>query len=102
VEVVVTHRAFQTIVPRLVALVLPSSFALGCAGYATVDGYDGAYVDPPPPAVVVSPSYRFHHGYIYEGNGHYYHQHEGRWVAFRRLPPEAVRVRVAGHAEVRR
>ena len=36
---------------RIAALVLPACFALGCAGYATVDGYAAEYVDPPPPAV---------------------------------------------------
>jgi hypothetical protein len=92
----VTHRALKTIVPRLAALVLPASLSLGCAGYATVDGYDAAYVDPPPPSVVVSPSYRFRDGYIYEADGRYYHQHGGRWVRYRTLPHEAVRVRAEG------
>ncbi|HTB75898.1 MAG TPA: hypothetical protein VK762_21765 [Polyangiaceae bacterium] len=83
---------------RIAALVLPASFALGCAGYATVDGYDAEYVDPPPPAVVETPSYRVSDGYIYEANGHYYHQHAGRWVTYRRLPHEAVRVNVRARA----
>ena len=51
--------------PRIAALVLPACFALGCAGYATVDGYDAEYVDPPPPAVVEAPAYRVNDGYIY-------------------------------------
>jgi hypothetical protein len=94
----VTYRAFKAIVPRFAAFVLPGWLCLGCAGYATVDGYDAAYVDPPPPAVVMSPSYQFRDGYIYEANGRYYHQHAGRWVAYRSLPREAVRVRPEGRA----
>lgn len=96
-----TYRAFQTIVPRLVALVLPACFGLGCAGYATVDGYDAAYVEAPPPAVVAYPTYRVRDGYVYESGGRYYHQHQGRWVTYRRLPHEAVRVRGDVHAEGR-
>jgi hypothetical protein len=98
VEVTVTYRAFQTLVPRLAVLVLPACLGLGCAGYATVDGYDAAYVDPPPPAIYAGTTYRFRDGYIYEANGHYYHQHGGRWVTYRTLPHEAVRVRVEGRA----
>jgi hypothetical protein len=66
--------------------------ATACAGYATVDGYDASYVDPPPPAVVAYPSYRVHDGYVYEARGRYYHMHGGRWVTYRTLPREAVRV----------
>ncbi|HEX3770464.1 MAG TPA: hypothetical protein VHV30_06355 [Polyangiaceae bacterium] len=66
--------------------------AAACAGYATVDGYDATYVDPPPPAVVAAPSYRVHDGYIYEARGRYYHMHSGRWVTYRTLPRDAVRV----------
>ena len=96
-----TYRSFRRMVPRLVAQVLPACLGLGCAGYATVDGYDAAYVEPPPPAVVVEPTYRFRDGYLYEANGRYYHQHYGRWVTYRHLPHEAVRVRVDGHPEGR-
>ena len=86
------------IAARIAALVLPACFAAGCAGYATVDGYDAQYVDPPPPAVVEAPAYRVNDGYIYESNGRYYHQHAGRWVTYRRLPREAVRVNVRARA----
>jgi hypothetical protein len=77
------------------ALALPALFGISasaCAGYATVDGYDATYVDPPPPAVVAAPSYRMRDGYIYEAQGRYYHRHGGRWVTYRTLPREAVRV----------
>lgn len=84
--------AASRLAPVACALALPAFFALGCAGYATVDGYDATYVDPPPPAVVVAPSYRVRDGYVYEAQGRYYHMHSGRWVTYRRLPHEAVRV----------
>ena len=60
---------------------VPASFALlsGCAGYMTVDGYDGTYVDAPA-NIETYPQYRFADGYAYEGNGTYYHQHGGQWV----------------------
>lgn len=86
----------------LFLVALPSLLAAGCAGYATVDGYDATYVEPPPPEVVVYPTYRVADGYVYEGRGHYYHMHGGRWVTYRRLPREAVRVRVEGRAKVER
>jgi hypothetical protein len=79
--------------PALAAL-----WAVGCAGYATVDGYDARYVDAPPPAVVAEPTYRVNDGYVYESNGAYYHQHGGRWVTYRTLPREAVRVNVRARA----
>jgi hypothetical protein len=91
------HRLIACL-PRVAAFVLPACFALGCAGYATVDGYDAQYVDPPPPAVVEAPAYRVNDGYIYVSNGRYYHQHAGRWVTYRRLPHEAVRVNVRARA----
>jgi hypothetical protein len=89
----VTHRAIAFLL-RALALVIPAWLAAGCAGYATVDGYDATYVDAPPPEVVAAPTYRVDDGYIYVANGRYYHQHAGRWVAYRRLPPAAVRVNV--------
>lgn len=91
----------QTIVPRFAALLLPACMGLGCAGYATVDGYDAAYVEAPPPAVVAYPTYQVPDGYVYESNGRYYHQHGGRWVTYRTLPREAVRVRADAHVEGR-
>ncbi len=91
------HRATKFL-SRALALVLPACLAVGCAGYATVDGYDATYVDPPPPELVVTPAYRVDDGYIYVANGRYYHQHAGRWVTYRRLPPAAVRVNVRARA----
>jgi hypothetical protein len=86
----------------LAAVLLPATLVVGCAGYATVDGYDATYVDPPPPAVVAYPTYRVRDGYVYEGNNRYYHMHAGHWVAYRRLPHEAVRVNVEGRAQRQR
>ena len=90
------HRGIRTIAVGLASLGLTA--VAGCAGYATVDGYDATYVDPPPPAVVATPTYRVNDGYVYEGGGRYYHMHAGRWVAYRHLPREAVRVNVEGRA----
>ena len=92
-----TRRAIACL-PRIAAIVLPACLALGCAGYATVDGYDAVYVDPPPPAVIEAPTYRVNDGYIYVANGRYYHRHAGRWVTYRQLPRAAVRVNVRAHA----
>jgi hypothetical protein len=93
-----THRSLVAIWSRLAALIIPAGLAVGCAGYATVDGYDATYVDPPPPAVVAEPTYRVNDGYVYSANGRYYHMHAGRWVAYRQLPREAVRVHPEGRA----
>jgi hypothetical protein len=93
-----SHRSIVAVASRLAVLVIPAGIAMGCTGYATVDGYDAMYVDPPPPALVAEPTYRVNDGYVYEGNGRYYHQHQGRWVAYRSLPREAVRVRPEGRA----
>jgi hypothetical protein len=106
-EVPVTVRTIAKCLPSgllsgACALALPAFFAIGCAGYATVDGYDATYVDPPPPAVVAYPSYRVRDGYVYEGQGRYYHMHSGRWVTYRSLPREAVRVKVEGRTNVQR
>jgi hypothetical protein len=97
----VTHPAiasFSRIALGMAALALPAGLAVGCAGYAQVDGYDADYVDAPPPEVVAAPTYRVNDGYIYVANGRYYHQHSGRWVTYHRLPPAAVRVNVRARA----
>jgi hypothetical protein len=85
-----SHRA------RVVAWAFVPALALaGCGGYLTVDGYDAAYVDAPPD-VEAYPSYAFQDGYVYDVNGRYYHNHGGRWVAYREAPPEVARERAAG------
>lgn len=63
------------------------AFCAGCAGYATVDGYDATYVAAAPPGIYAYPRYPFHDGYVYNVHGRYYHQHNGRWVAYRHAPP---------------
>ncbi len=82
-----------SIAARVAAVVVPALVAVGCgAEYTTADGYEASYVEAPPPALVASPTYRFGGGYIYEGNGHYYHPYNGRWVAYRHLPHDATRI----------
>jgi hypothetical protein len=93
-------KSVSRLAPAVGALVFPALVVVGCAGYATVDGYDATYVEPPPPAIVAYPSYRVHDGYVYEAQGRYYHMHRGRWVTYRHLPREAVRVNVEGRANL--
>ncbi len=74
-----------------IALVLPAALQVGlvdgCAAhFATVDGYDAEYVDAPV-NVETYPRYEFQDGYVYNVNGRWYHNHGGRWVAYRHEPP---------------
>lgn len=87
--------------------VLGWAFALAlsaCGGYVTVDGYQGAYVDDPPPGIYGYPRYAFRDGYVYDVNGRYYHRHNGRWVTYRSEPAEVARARAneRGRAERQR
>ena len=59
-----------------------------CAGTATIDGYDGEYVEAAPPGIEVYPRYPFRDGYVYDVHGRWYHQHGGRWVVYARSPRE--------------
>ncbi|HEX3343120.1 MAG TPA: hypothetical protein VHS09_01055 [Polyangiaceae bacterium] len=59
----------------------------GCGGgFVAVDGYDAAYVDAPV-GIEAYPSYEFNDGVVYDVHGRYYHNHGGRWVAYRNPPP---------------
>jgi hypothetical protein len=62
-----------------------------CAGTASIDGYDGMYVEAAPPGIEAYPRYRFHDGYVYDVHGRWYHQHGGRWVAYAHRPREIAR-----------
>jgi hypothetical protein len=82
----------KTIIAFAFAMVSGFAGAACGGGYADVDGYDAVYVDGPPAVNIDTyPRYRFRDGYVYDVNGHYYHQHGGRWVSYRALPREAVR-----------
>jgi hypothetical protein len=70
-----------------------ASLAIGCAGYAEVDGYQAAYVDNPPTYIEYYPRYPFDDGYVYEVDGRYYHRHHGHWAVYRSPPPEIRYVR---------
>ena len=73
----------------LVSLVIGATSSVGCAAhYATVDGYDAAYVEYAPPYIEAYPRYRFHDGYVYDVHGRYYHEHGRRWVEYREMPHE--------------
>ena len=71
--------------------------AIGCTGYTELDGYEASYVDRPPPGIEYYPRYTFHDGYVYDVDGRYYHQHNGRWAVYHSAPAE-IRGR---HPEVR-
>ncbi len=75
------------------AAVLGVALAAGCAGYASIDGYDAAYVTSAPVGIEAYPRYRWDDGYVYDVDGRYYHEHRGRWVQFRRPPASVERER---------
>ncbi len=77
----------------LLALVLVAPLALGavaCAATVTVDGYGAYYVD--------RPHWEGHRRYaingatVYEVDGRYYREHQGRWIVYRERPRELVEV----------
>ena len=85
---------FKSRLARVIALAsVPAAALVGCGGYLTVDGYDAAYVDVPPPGIEVYPRYAVGDGYVYDVDGAYYHQHGQRWVRYRNAPREVVRGR---------
>jgi hypothetical protein len=88
---------------RVIAWAFAPAFAVvGCGGgYVAVDGYDAAYVDAPV-GIEAYPRYSFQDGYVYDVNGRFYHQHSGRWVAYRSAPPEVLRARAEGRGRVER
>jgi hypothetical protein len=66
-------------------------FSSACAGSASIDGYDGMYVEAAPPGIEAYPRYPFRDGYIYDVHGRWYHQRGGRWVAYAHRPREIAR-----------
>ena len=81
---------------NLLALTLVAPLMLGtvaCGAWFTVDGYDAQYVERP--AGWEGGRRWRHHGVdVYEVNGRYYRQHEGRWVVYRERPRELVEFNV--------
>ena len=77
---------------KLFALALVAPLLLGtvaCAGWITVDGgYQARWVDRP----VVEGRPRWRHGnyVVYEVDGNYYREHEGRWIMYRSRPHDIV------------
>ena len=61
---------------------------IACSGYTEIDGYQARYVQQPPPGVEYFPRYPFHDGYVYDVQGRYYHDHNGRWAVYRTAPGE--------------
>lgn len=71
---------------RLLFAVVPA-LALGlsaCAGWFTLDGYDYRYVDTV--SIEGRPHYVHNGVTVYEVNGRYYRQHNGRWMEYRERP----------------
>jgi hypothetical protein len=72
-------------------LVAPLAFgAVACAGSLTVDGYGAVYVDRP----VIEGHRRWTHNgvAVYEVNGRYYREYNGRWIVYHERPRELVEV----------
>jgi hypothetical protein len=63
---------------------------VGCGGYVDVDGYDAAYASAPV-GIESYPHYSYNGADVYDVDGHYYRQHEGRWVTYHRVPAEVSR-----------
>jgi hypothetical protein len=72
------------------ALVAPLLFgAVACSGWFAVDGsYHARYVGRP--AYEGHARYRYGNYSVYEVNGEYYREHEGRWIQYRERPRELV------------
>jgi hypothetical protein len=63
----------------------------GCgAGYADTYGYESDYVAPPV-GVASYPSYTYRGAPVYDVDGRYYAQRDGRWMRYRHAPPEVER-----------
>jgi hypothetical protein len=80
----------------LLALALAAPLVLGlgvgaCAATLTVDGYEATWVDRP--AVDRGHRWVYHGATVYEVDGRYYREHEGRWVVYRERPRELVEER---------
>lgn len=66
--------------------------AAGCGGgYVDVGGYDATYVPAPPVAIESYPHYVYDGAVVYDVDGRFYRRHEGRWVAYRHVPPPLAR-----------
>ncbi|HEY3820387.1 MAG TPA: hypothetical protein VGL81_24650 [Polyangiaceae bacterium] len=64
----------------------PALVLAGCGGgFVAVDGYDATYVDAPA-GIETYPAYEFNDGVVYDVHGRWYHNHGGRWVAYRGAP----------------
>ncbi|MCL2448224.1 MAG: hypothetical protein FWD17_04700 [Polyangiaceae bacterium] len=70
------------------------------AGWGTADYYDPA---SPPLGVMSYPRYVYRGMPVYDVDGRFFAQRRGRWVTFRRTPPEVARWHGArGRAEWQR
>ena len=78
---------------NLLALALAAPLAFGavaCAASLTVDGYGASYVERP--RWEGHRRYTMNGAVVYEVDGRYYREHEGRWVVYRERPRELVEV----------
>jgi hypothetical protein len=77
---------------KLFALVVVAPLLFGavaCGGWFGVDGsYHARWVARP--AYEGHPRYRWGNYTVYEVNGEYYREHEGRWIVYRERPRELV------------
>jgi hypothetical protein len=72
------------------ALVAPLLFGVvACGGWFVVDGgYHARWVARP--VIEGRPRWRYNTYTVYEVNGAYYREHEGRWIEYRERPRELV------------
>ena len=69
-----------------IMLIVPlAMFAAACAASLSVDGYEASYVERPA-EIERYPHYAYRGTTVYEINGRYYREHEGRWVVYRERP----------------
>jgi hypothetical protein len=78
------HKVFA------LALALPLMLGtVACHAWFSVDGtYHARWVDRP--AVEGRPRWRYRTYVVYEVDGAYYREHEGRWIVYRDRPRELV------------
>jgi hypothetical protein len=76
---------------RALASVAAAALALsvvGCGGsYVDLQGGRAYYVNPPS-GIEAFPRYAYGGAYVYDVNGRFYRQYNGRWVSYSHAPPE--------------
>ena len=86
------NRVLFAIVPALMLGLV------ACAGWFTVDGFECRYYDGN--ITVAGHRHFMHRGVdVYEVDGRYYRQHQGRWAEYRERPSDLQEAREEGRRE---